>query len=255
MTSTPPRSPTTRQHRRTAAAIPIAGMLAVSGVAALAVAAGASADDAADQGGSESGGAVTLEHISTVVRWNATDDDSQVWLTATDPALAIAELSVTAPDGREVFSDRLDPAAGHGQERLEYRSSEHTLGDLEQIYPPGEYVWSGRTADGHHIEGTTTVSYKLPSAPAIIAPADEATDVPTDDIVVEWNPISDAQWIFVEIEAQGDARELLIRLEGSATSLALPGDYLEERTEYEVELKAVHANGNQAATDSAFTTT
>ena len=71
---------------------------------------------------------------------------------------------------------------------------------------------------------------------------------------MKWNPIADAEWIFVEVEADGDGRELLIRLEGSATSLELPAGYLEEGTEYEVELKAVHRNGNQAAADSAFTT-
>ena len=110
------------------------------------------------------------EEISTVVRWNATDDDSQVWLTANDAELAMATITVHVPDGRRIFTDQLDPVGGHGHERLQYRSSEHSLGDLEKIYPPGEYRWSGRTADGRRIRGTTTISYELPDAPAIVCP-------------------------------------------------------------------------------------
>lgn len=197
---------------------------------------------------------VSLEHISTVVRWNATDDDSQVWLTAKDPELAMATITVRAPDGRKIFAEKLDRTGGHGQEVLEYRSSEHSLDDLAAIYPAGDYQWTGRTADGQRIRGTTEVGYELPDAPTIVTPADEASGVPLDGVVVRWDPVPDAQWVFVEVEAQGDGRELLIRLEGTATELQLPTGFLEPGTEYEVELKAVHANGNQAARDSIFTT-
>jgi hypothetical protein len=198
--------------------------------------------------------AVTPEQLSTVVRWNASDDDSQVWLTAVDGDLAMATITVRTPEGEAIFTERLDDAGGHGQERLEYRSSEHSLAELEAIYPAGEYRWTGRTADGERIRGTTEVSYELPDAPTIVAPADEAADVPVDGVVMQWSPVADAQWIFVEVEADGDGRELLIRLEGSATSLALPDGYLQPGTDYEVELKAVHTNGNQAARDSVFST-
>jgi hypothetical protein len=68
------------------------------------------------------------------------------------------------------------------------------------------------------------------------------------------SPVADAQWIFIEVKADGDGRELLIRLEGSATSLALPDGYVQPGTGYGVELKAVQANGNQAARDSVFGT-
>jgi hypothetical protein len=243
---------TGQRSRLTAAAASAAGMLAISGIVVV-VLSGTSSAERTDRATPLTRN-VTPEQISTVVRWNANDDDAQVWLTAKDPELAMATISVDAPDGRTIFHDQLDPTGGHGQQRLEYRSSEHSLSDLEEIYPPGEYQWSGRTAEGQPIRGTTEISYELPEAPTVTAPTDEATDVPIEDVVLEWNPVTDAEWIFVEVEAQGDGRELLIRLEGEATSLALPTGYLEARTEYEVELKAVDANGNQAAADSLFTT-
>lgn len=197
---------------------------------------------------------VTPEHISTVVRWNATDDDSQVWLTANDPELAMATITVRTPDGRKIFTEKLDRTGGHGQQVLAYRSSEHSLDELAEIYPAGDYDWTGRTADGRRIRGTTQLTYELPDAPTIVTPADEASGVPLDGVVVQWDPVPAAQWVFVEVEAHSDGRELLIRLEGTATELQLPAGFLEVGTEYEVELKAVHANGNQAARDSIFTT-
>jgi hypothetical protein len=226
---------------------------AIGACIAVVALAGAAAT-ACDESSADPAAPVTPEQISTVVRWNATDDDAQVWLTAVSPELAMATITVQAPDGRAIFRERLDRTGGHGQERLEHRSSEHSLADLEEIYPAGRYRWTGRTADGERIRGTTEVVYELPDAPTILTPADEATEVPVDGVVVTWEPVANARWILVEVEADGDGRELLIRIEGTATSLGLPAGYLEPGTDYEVELKAIHPNGNQAARDSVFTT-
>jgi hypothetical protein len=93
------------------------------------------------------------------------------------------------------------------------------------------------------------------SIPAISSPVDGATDIPTSGAVIEWQPVPGAEAIFVEVEDDTDGgRELLVRLDGDATSFPIPDQFLKDGTEYAVELKALSPNGNQSAADSTFTT-
>jgi hypothetical protein len=80
--------------------------------------------------------------------------------------------------------------------------------------------------------------------------------VPISGARLEWNRVQAAQAIFVEVEDDNSARgrELLVRLDGDATSLEIPDQFLKPGTEYAVELKALARNGNQSAADYAFTT-
>jgi hypothetical protein len=215
------------------------------------------ASDGAKESVPASRAPIKPEHLESVIRYNATDDDAQLILFAKDEHTrqALTRVTVRSPDGRRVVVERSAPDPRIGQSVLEFRSSQHGLDQIKRMFPPGEYRWTGRTADGRGVAGTTRVSYSLPVAPRITAPADESAGVPTDGVTIEWSPVPRAESIFVEVENDVDGgREFLVQIEGTATSMSLPDGFLEAGTEYAVELKAVAANGNQAATDATFKT-
>jgi hypothetical protein len=197
---------------------------------------------------------VRPEHLESVVRYNSTDDDAQVLLLAKDEEHAFADVRVITPDGRTVF--KANVRAGEVRQSVaDVRTSQHRLAAIRRAFPPGEYRWRGRMLDGERIAGSSRLRYRLPQAPRIVSPADGASGVPVTAAEVEWQPVARAEAIFVEVEDDTDGgQELLLRLDGDATSIPIPDGFLKPETEYAVELKSMLANGNQAAADYTFVT-
>jgi hypothetical protein len=196
------------------------------------------------------------EHLSTVVRYNASDRDAQLIFSLKDENQAIGPISLLRPDGARVLDERLSRPSALGQSMVEVKTADGVpLRRLERAYPAGSYRWVGRTVDGKRIAAATRVSYALPRAPTIIAPSDEARGLPTGGVILRWRPVPDAEAVFVEVEEDADdGRELLMRLDGETASYTVPDGFLENRADYDVEIKAVAPNGNQTAVDTTFST-
>jgi hypothetical protein len=196
------------------------------------------------------------EHLSTVVRYNASDRDAQLIFSLKDENQAIGPISLLRPNGAKVLDERLSNPSALGQSILEVKTADGVpLRRLERAYPAGSYRWVGRTVDGKRVGATTRVSYALPRPPTIIAPSDEAKGLPTSGVTLRWRPVPDAEAIFMEVEEDADdGRELLMRLDGETASLTVPDGFLENRADYDVEIKAVAPNGNQTAVDTTFST-
>jgi hypothetical protein len=246
-----------RSRRRTGAVIALVA-LAASGLAVGLAIEGdcAPARVSADARTAAGAKAVTPEHLESVVRYNGTDDDAQVLFLAKDEERAMSKVTISGPDGEAVIADRTIGGGRIGQDVADIRTSQHALAAIKRAYPPGKYRWTGEMASGKPLSGTSRLDYDLLAPPRITSPADEATGVATTGVRVEWRPVRRAEAIFIEVEDDNSARgrELLVRLDGDATSLTLPDELLKPNTEYAVELKALAGNGNQSAADYAFTT-
>ena len=129
---------------------------------------------------------------------------------------------------------------------------------------------SGEVVDAGPSSVTTPFTHKIPEGPELTSPADEATGLPTTNVVLRWNPVTrdldgaavtivGYQVIVESIEdpefPQGFARPLLsVYLPPAVTQLTIPDGFLEDDACYEWEVLAIEDSGNQTISAGTFET-
>ena len=200
---------------------------------------------------------------------NATDDDGgiQVFLDA-DPWRWV---SIYDPRGRLLFYSTTRGSVGkQGGTELFLESGEPTFSEvsLEQLlerFPEGEYQFRGRGLEGEWLVGTASLTHNLPEGPLLLAPLEgDALQDPSHTVLM-WEPVDPpngspiiAYQVLVVQPDTGLAAlpkiSLDIMMPPTATSLIVPEGFLQPDTEYEWEVLAIEASGNQTLSSSLFTT-
>jgi hypothetical protein len=200
---------------------------------------------------------------------NATDGDGgvQIFLDA-DTWTA---LEIFDPTGERIFSTSTDGSiAMQGGTELFLESAEPTfaempLPDLLERFPAGEYRFEGTSLEGELIAGTATLSHDLPAGPVLLEPADGAEIVDLDHTVLSWEPVPPAngspiiayQVLVVEPDTGNPALPAVVldvMMPADATRLGVPAGFLQPGREYEWEVLAIEASGNQTLSSAVFTT-
>jgi hypothetical protein len=190
--------------------------------------------------------------VQLFVEYNATDGgaglqvafDGQPW----------TRVRIVGPSGR-TLAETADPLGMRWVELTESvaEGQEPTLARLLEMFPPGDYSFRGTVLGGEPVEGTGRLSYDLPD-PAVIVAIDPAVPF------ISWtwtpdprSPIRELASVQVILE---NAREVAVSfdLPPSATSFAVPAEFLEPGMSYRVDVLAIAANGNRTVTESAFVT-
>jgi len=203
---------------------------------------------------------VQFADASLIVEVNATDGDAglQVFLDA-EPWKQVA---IHRPDGQQLVDFRTaGPVDAYGLTELFSESSEppfteFPLESFKALFPAGQYAFSGTTIEGTALAGTATLSHDIPNGPEILAPEDGGR-VDAGDAVVEWSPGTQPAGVDivayqVVVTRENPLRVLEVDLPASVTSLTIPEEFLESRTEYGLEVLAIEASGNQTLTEIAF---
>ena len=113
--------------------------------------------------------------------------------------------------------------------------------------------------EGDKLKGFATLTHDLPGAPVICSPED-GDEVDPEDVVVTWKPVTTPCGINIEsyeviVTNDEDSRFTFdVRMPADATSLAVPAEFFEPGTEYELEILAVEESGNQTISVIFFTT-
>ncbi|MDH4116122.1 MAG: fibronectin type III domain-containing protein [Acidimicrobiia bacterium] len=200
---------------------------------------------------------------------NATDGDGGVQ--AFIDADEWRSVSIYDPGGRRVFTATASGRmAEQGGTELFLESAEPpftdlTLEQLFQRWPEGTYRFRGRSLAGERYEGSWELTHHIPDGPTLVAPLE--ADGPQDPraTVVIWqpvpapdgSPIIGYQVLVVEPNTGIDSLPkvtLDVTMPPEATSLAIPIGFLEPDTEYEWEVLAIEASGNQTLSSATFTT-
>jgi hypothetical protein len=186
---------------------------------------------------------------------NATDGDVEVVFEVKGGDDGLTSLTVTAPDGRTVLSARSPDSSTMGVRQYRFESPEPTdTARLQAAYPEGAYTFAGATAAGARYAGEATLSHRLPAAPAVLTPADEAEGVPVRGLRVTWTPAPDVAAHVVTIEQPDLGFELTVTLPGSATSFAVPDGVLQPGNGYTLAIGTVQADGNASFVETSFAT-
>lgn len=230
------------------------------------------------------GWAEEIEFDEAEIFLELNDTDGDLGLQAILDAPAWAWVRVRDPSGRAIgviaTKGRLQQ---QGLTQIEWESSEPNFEEqpaeefLER-FPPGEYVFEGRTLDSEDLRSSTELSHVLPAAPDGITVAgeevpeecDEDADVlgPVVDhpVVIEWEPVTtshpelgeagDVEIVQYQVVVETEDPQLVVfsaDLLPSETSVTVPEEFLDQaEDEFKFEVIARGDTHNQSITESCF---
>jgi hypothetical protein len=121
---------------------------------------------------------------------------------------------------------------------------------FKKRFPEGKYTWKGRTVEGRKLVGSDRLTHVVPAGPVITFPT-EGAQVEPSGFTITWEPVTSPAGVeivrYIVIVDQ-ESRSVEFELDGSATSVDIPGQILEPGTEIGGEVLAKEKSGNQTIT-------
>ena len=185
-----------------------------------------------------------------------------------------SELCVYGPDGEEFLAVQpRGELANLGMAGIFFESREPLEEVLSQeeiigMFPEGEYEVAAISFDGSSITGAATLTHDIPVPPVVTVP-EEGDVVDPDSLVVEWEPVVEtvggaaAEITGYEVIVTNEDIEdpngfsqpvLSAHVLPTVTRFTIPSEFLEDGTEYELEVIALEESGNQTITVVFFET-
>jgi hypothetical protein len=210
-----------------------------------------------------------------LIEHNATDEDTGFQGFADgDPW---NQLSITGPDGERILN--VTPEGGlfdFGLTELFFETSEPEndevpIDEVLERLPEGTYSFTGDMVDGGQSTVDATFSHTIPAGPVLTNPADGATDMDPNNLVVAWEGVTTdldgdpditivGYQVIVELDEesefpQGFARPVFsVYLPATATSVTVPSEFMTSGAPYKYEVLAIEESGNQTLSSAGFTT-
>jgi hypothetical protein len=215
-----------------------------------------------------------LEAAKLLIEHNATDEDTGFQGFADgDPWNS---LTITGPSGEDILTAVPEGNLyGFGLTELFFETSEPENAEvpIETVLArlgEGQYTFSGEIVDEDNSGIAATFSHAIPEGPELKSPADGATDVDHTQVTVSWDPVTKdiagsdittvGYQVIVEEDAdpvypQGFAQAVFsVYLPGTATSVVVPAEFMQDDVCYKYEVLAIEASGNQTLSSAAFST-
>jgi len=202
------------------------------------------------------------------IELNATDLDAgiQVFIDS-EPWKSIA---IFDPFGKMIFESvtrgRFAKQGGTELflESAEPNFSELTLEAFLRRFPEGDYQIIAKGVEGDRFVGTAKLTHDLPDGPVLVSPAEGAL-VDPNHTVVSWQPVPAPNgspiigYQVIVVKPNSGIRALPkitldVMMPPTATSMAVPPGFLLPGSEYEWEVLAIEAGGNQTLSVGHFRT-
>jgi hypothetical protein len=215
--------------------------------------------------------ALPFKDVKILIEHNATAQDTgfQVFLDG-DPW---NRLEIEGPDGDllEVKARGNLKSLGLTEFFFETNEPENAEVPIEQLlaqFPAGDYEFTGRSIDGARMTGRAALTHTIPMGPEILSPT-EGEVVDPNDTVIRWNLVTESitgspvdivgyEVIItkpVDVPPPGFSKPVLsVHVSASTTSLTVPWEFFEPATDYEFEVLALEAGGNQTISSGTFST-
>jgi hypothetical protein len=220
---------------------------------------------AGDEGataGRASGAPLPFDEVRIIFEQNSTDGDTgiQIFLDAD----GWDEIAVSDPGGETIFTVETDGSVGElGLTELFFESVEPELVELPieelfDLFPAGEYQFTGTTLEGSALIGIAVLTHTLPAGPALLAPPEDEV-VDHRNVVVSWEPVADpagSQIVGYQVivEREDPLRVFSVHLPATVNSVTVPEEFMEPETEYDFEVLAIETSGNQTISERSFET-
>jgi hypothetical protein len=221
-------------------------LMVVVATASVAVATIAGTSTAAQQ-------AIPFADARMIIEVNETDGDAGFQIFA--DAEPWRKFEVFRPDGSRIVNFQANSVLRNfGLTELFSESNEppfdeFPLARFKALFPAGTYRFRGETTEGKLLVGSAKFSHKIPRGPIVRSPVEDST-INRDDAEVRWRQAAQPQGINVVryqviISGGEPSREFNVFLPGSARKVEIPEEFLAPNTEYEGEILAIEASGNQ----------
>lgn len=180
-------------------------------------------------------------------------DDAWRQVTVVDPAgHEIADLEATGPVGEFGMGE-----LSAGSARPPFR--DFPLDQFKELFPVGRYTLTGRLVDGTRLRSEVPLTHAFPDGARIVRPRNGAK-VRRDDVAVGWQPGRPRPGVTivgyqVAVARRDGTKALSVDLPASARQFPVPPAFLQRRTTYEAEVRAIETSGNQTRTEVMFTVT
>lgn len=213
---------------------------------------------------------ITLDDAEIIFELNATDGDLgiQIFLDG-EPWNSIR---IVSPDGKLFFEVKgKGNLRNFGLAELFSESNEPSfddvpLSDILELFPPGEYQFSGKTVEREKLEGTAILTHNIPDGPIIVSPEEDEVLNPDAPVVIDWDPVTTSYpgtngvinivgyRVIVEREQPEPLLVFSVELPDSATQVTVSPEFIEPDAEYKFEVLAIETSGNQTISERSFST-
>jgi len=222
----------------------------------------------ADQSGRASHQVVRIADARLKFEINSTDRDGgvQVFLDAEQ----WKRMSIYDPKGHRIFTTVTKGImADQGGTELFLESAEPSFKDLPlpallDRWAPGRYEFRGRGLDGERLVGSARLTHKLPKGPKLRSPIEGSGPQDPRSTVLRWRkvpPPKHSRIIGYQVIVSTDTElktlptiTLDVMMPPRANRLRVPRGFLKRETDYEWEVLAIEASGNQTISSAEFTT-
>jgi hypothetical protein len=215
-----------------------------------------------------------LEEAKLLIEHNATDEDTGFQGFADHDTWN--ELTLSAPNGVPIVTVTAEGGLrDFGLTELFFETNEPANDEvpiprvLERL-PKGFYEFEGDLVGGGEAEKDARFTHQIPEGPELLTPEDEATGLDPGAIVVSWERVKRTinggavrivgYEVIVEEDApaqfpQGFYKPVMdVHLPASATSVAVPAEFMTDDACWKYEVLAIEDSGNQTLESAAFQT-
>lgn len=234
-------------------------LVVVSAVVVLALGAMFVLTGAAQPGGSSDPGEVAFGFSKIYWEYNASANDLGVHVTLDGEDWT--QLEIENPRGRSLFKVKgQGPYKNLGMTELFFEGAEPSLDefplrDLLDLFPEGEYEFSGRTADRQEIEGEWMFSHAIPDGPRVFS------EVGAGNLLrIRWNEVTAPPPGFPNkpihiVGYQVIVGSFQVTLPATARVVTVPPEFVQALGPgaHPFEVLAIEASANQTLTEGTFT--
>lgn len=173
------------------------------------------------------------------------------------------KLTIAGPNGKVFNLKNKGKISSLGLAQLGVDSNKPAIADMPldqffNLFPEGDYNFTGLGMGGDTLKGTVTLTHNLPDAAVINSPG-QGQVVDPSNTVVGWAPVTTPAGIQmaayrVIITQDNSTRMFVVDLSKNANNLRLPSKFLLAGATYHVEVRAIEVSGNQTISEVSFST-
>jgi hypothetical protein len=215
--------------------------------------------------------AIPFSQAKIIIEINATAGDGGIQISV--DAVGWKRLEVFDPNGQKIFDVSGSGSVGMtGVTELFFESAEPSFEDLplDQLlvrFQDGNYTFVGTTVDLKKLTGKATLKHNIPAGPQIVSPVASEALSPNLPVVIDWEPVTTpfpgtdlavtivGYQVIVERVSPQPLAVFSVNLPATVTQVTVPAEFLQASAEYNLEVLAIEASGNQTISEASFTTT
>jgi hypothetical protein len=214
---------------------------------------------AAPAGWAKSKVAIPFETAKIIFEFNSSGPDLGIQITLDGEPWN--KITIVDPNGRTIFDVQgKGVLKKFGLTELFVESNEPNFADMSKeeildLFPEGEYKFSGTTVEGDSLVGTATLTHNIPDGPVIVSPT-PSTVVGTN-LVITWNAVTTPAGINI-VSYQvivGSFQVTVPATSAVSQSVTVPPEFVGSLAAglQPFEVLAIEAGGNQTITEGSFT--